>query len=74
MATETIKAAPVDSRQPGFNPEVEASHAETAAAAAAATPTARNATTVALELFRELGDRLGNPPRVVALIRELEAL
>ena len=87
MATETTKAAPVDSRQPGFNPEVEASHAETAAAAAAsaaatpeapaaaaATPTARDAKTVALELFRELGDRLGNPPRVIALIRELEAL
>ena len=33
MADDTSKAPVVDSRQPGFDPEVEASHAEAEAAA-----------------------------------------
>lgn len=77
-----------DSRQPGFNPEVEASHAakiaaaqavldaaKAAATAAAATPAApRAANSVIADIFTVLNGLLGNVSSIETLIAELRSL
>jgi len=87
MADETSSKPVTDSRFPGFNPEVEASHAATAAAAAAAEaatqaasaaaaapPMPRSAKTVMLEVLAALNNRVGNHEGITALIKELSEL
>lgn len=84
MADET-KAAPVtDSRFPGFNAEVEESHAAAAAAAGAPAPAPAPAPVkpkaprapgnVMVDLIREICDELGNKPRFAALLAELKGV
>ena len=86
MASSTTP--PVDSRQAGFNPEVEASHAKAiadahavldaakaAATAAAATPAApRAANSVIVDIFSVLNGLLGNVTSIETLIAELRSL
>lgn len=82
MTDEEVKEPVVDSRQPGFNPEVEASHAEAAAAAAAAQPAPEPAPapppptkrSLLVELLEELVRAHGNHPRMTALLEEFKQL
>jgi hypothetical protein len=80
-AAKLEQAPAVDSRQSGFNPEVEASHAAAAAASAAAAtkedppppppePPLRAAGEVLLALLTSICDHVGNRPTHIELLDE----